>query len=111
MALMPTLRQKKRYVAFEILSPEKFTAEEIKDTIEKAILQFLGEFGASKASPIFIKERFNYPHFVLKVNHTSVDEIKAAIIVIKKIKNTPLIIKSVITSGTLKKVGSVLHKK
>lgn len=108
---MSTLRQKKRYIAFEILGSNKFTLEEVRDVTDKAILQFLGEFGASKASVMFIKERFEYPYFVLKVNHTSVDEVKAAIILIKKIKNIPLIIKSTITSGTLKKVGSVLHKK
>lgn len=123
MKLLPSLKQKKRYVVFEIISEKKFSFEEIKQEVDKALLAFLGELGVAKASPMLIKEKsqnnkradresvsnnsvsnnkFNNT-FIIKVNHKYTDELKSALILIKRIKNTPIIIRSVITSGTIKK--------
>ena len=108
MKLLPSLRQKKRYVVFEILSDSKFTWKEIQEEVQRCLQQFLGDLGLSKASPLLITEKFN-PHaqrFILKVNHIYVDEAKAALTLSKKIKNTPLIIRSIMVSGTLKQASS-----
>ena len=42
--------------------------------------------------------------FVIKVNNAYVDELKTGLALSKKIKNTAVIIRSITTSGTLKKV-------
>ena len=105
MKLLPALKPKKRYIAFQIDSEKKFTASEVKLAVEESILRFLGEFGIAKTSPQFLKERCKNNKFVIKVGHKGVDECKAAIILIKKIKNNPVLISSIITSGTLKKVA------
>ena len=42
----------------------------------------------------------------LTAGHKFVNEIVSAIILIKKIKNTPVLLQSVIISGTIKKVSS-----
>lgn len=103
MKLSPALRQKKRYVVFNIISKEKFTLNDIKKTVEEALLLFLGQLGLAKSSPLLIKEKFKDNKFVVKVNHKFVDELISAVILIKSIKNKPVIVKSIITSGTLKK--------
>ena len=111
MKLLPSLRQKKRYLVFELRATKKFSLSEVQEAIELSLLQFLGEFGIAKAGPLFIKEKWNSEkqRFVIKVNHIFVDELKSAVILNKKIKNTPVLIKSVISSGTLKKISSYLH--
>ncbi len=117
MKLLPTLRQKKRYVVFEVLSDldkkdtvskGQFAPADIHSSVQQALRSFLGELGMAKASPMLLPERTNGNRFVLKVNHTWVDECKAALTVIKKIKNQPVLLRSITVSGTLKKVGASL---
>ena len=110
MKLLPSLRQKKRYVVFEIGSGKSFSLSEVQDLVETSLQRFLGELGVAKAAPLFLKEKWNEkrPRFVVKVNHNYVDELKSALILNKKINNTPVLIKSITTSGTLKKASSYL---
>lgn len=112
MRLLPSLRQKKRYVVIEIISAKKFSFPEIKEEVDKILLLFWGQLGLSRAAPILLKEKFNQQtqHFIIKVNHKYVDELKTALTLSKKIKNIPIILRSVITSGTLKKASSYLSK-
>jgi ribonuclease P/MRP protein subunit POP5 len=107
MVLLPTLKEKKRYVVFEIISEKKFSLSEVKQFADERIYSFLGELGVARALPVFIEEKFNAEKqkFVIKVGHKYVDELKAALALGKSIKNTPVIIKSVTVSGILKKAG------
>ena len=83
----------------------KFSFIEVKEAVDKALLDFFGQLGLSKASPLLLKEKFSEKkqRFVVKVNNKNVDELKSALILNKKIKNTSVIMKSLITSGALKK--------
>ena len=108
MKLKPSLKQKKRYVLFEIQAAKTFSLPEVVEAVESSLRHFLGEFGLAKASPLFVKEKWSDKKqcFVLKMSHNHVDEVKSAVILNKKIKNTPVLIRSIITSGTLKKISS-----
>lgn len=111
MKLMPTLKQKKRYVAFEIIAGTKFSFPEIKEEMERAMKDFWGSSGISRAGPMILEEKFNFEKqkFLVKVNHKFVDELVSALILSKSIKNKPIIVKSVIVSGTLKKASAYLN--
>ena len=106
MKLLPSLKQKKRYLVFEI--NKALPVKDVQEEVEQALLLFLGQLGVAKASPLFLKEKYKDNKFIIKVNHTYVDECKSALILIKKIKNTPVLIRSIITSGTLKKASSYI---
>ncbi|MBI2662790.1 ribonuclease P [Candidatus Woesearchaeota archaeon] len=108
MKLPPSLKQKKRYIVFEIIAKDKFTPLEINQAINEALHDFLGQLGLAKSSPHLLKEKIIHHKFILKINHNWVDQAKTAVILIKKIKNTPIIIKSITTSGTLKKASIYL---
>ncbi len=103
MKLLPSLRQKKRYILFEIQAEKEFTVSEVQEAVQYALHDFLGQLGLAKAVPLFIKEKYVKNHFILKVNHNYIDEVKTALILIKKIKNTAVLLRSVTTSGMLKK--------
>lgn len=106
MKLLPALKQKKRYIVFEIKSKETFSSSEIKQAVDDALLLFLGQLGLSKSSPLFVKSKGNT--FMLKVNHNWVDEIKSALILIKSIKKKPVIVHSITTGGTIKKANTYM---
>ncbi|PIN76937.1 hypothetical protein COV17_00345 [Candidatus Woesearchaeota archaeon CG10_big_fil_rev_8_21_14_0_10_36_11] len=106
MKLLPSLRQKKRYIVWKIVTDKNFSVQDIHHAVDSALNSFLGQLGMAKASPLFLKEKCNNKTFIIKVNHKYVDECKSALILIQKIKNIPVIVTSVTTSGTLKKASS-----
>lgn len=112
MKLLPSLKQKKRYLAGEIISEETFTCSEVETAVQQALLDFLGQLGVANSAPLFLKELFlpDQKRFVLKVNRQYVNETKSALALIKKIKNKEVIIKSLITSGTIKTIKKKLNE-
>src|SRR3989338_8152512 len=104
--LLPTLREKKRYLAFEVLSKTKITDF---DTVSNAILhtsaEFLGQLGVSKAGLLVLKDMWDNDsqRGVIRVNHKHTDKLKAALTMIGKINNDDVIVKSVGISGILNK--------
>ena len=110
MKLLSSLKQKKRYLVFEVTSTKQFSVGEIEKEVFQALLSFLGELGVSRTAPMFLKEKFNKQRFILKVNHKYVSETQAALSLIKTIKNTKVIVKSLITAGTIKKAKVILDK-
>ncbi|HLC90207.1 MAG TPA: Rpp14/Pop5 family protein [Candidatus Nanoarchaeia archaeon] len=109
MKLLPSLKQKKRYVLFEIkpMSAEKdkmFSFTDVQQEVDHALLLFLGKLGLAKAVPLLVKEQYGENKLTIKVNHQYVDEVKSALLFIKSIKNSPVIVRSITTSGTLKKL-------
>ena len=101
MKLLPSLKQKKRYLVFEV--SENVLESDLKEEVSQALYSFVGQLGVAKISPLFVKYKNN--RFILKVNHKYVDETKSALILIKTIKNKAVIVKSIITSGTIKKAS------
>ena len=93
--LLPSLKEKKRYLIFEVISKDKnYPEKEIKDSF----LKLFGEVGLSEAGLIFLKNKYKNNRGIIKVNNKNVDRLKASFCILKK-----PIIKSVGVSGTLKK--------
>ncbi|MBS3162294.1 hypothetical protein J4467_00020 [Candidatus Woesearchaeota archaeon] len=99
---MPSLREKKRYLAFEVESENKLDSKEVQTLIESSMKRFVGELGMAKAGIIFMKDWKNN-RGIIKVNTKSVDELKAALALVKEEK---IIIKSLALSGSIEKVRS-----
>ena len=104
--LLPTLREKKRYLAFEVLSKDKIADF---DTVSNAILhasaEFLGQLGVSKAGLLVLSDKWdkNSQRGIVRVSHNHVDSLKAALTMIGKINDNEAIVKSVGVSGILNK--------
>lgn len=93
--LLPSLKEKKRYVVFEIISgTQKYPEKEIKEAFRK----LFGEVGLSEAGLIFLKNKWKNKRGIIRVNHKNVDRLKASFCMVKG-----MTIKSVGVSGTLKK--------
>ena len=104
--LLPSLREKKRYLAYEVISNSKFNdAVSVNKAIYDAANVFLGNLGMAKAGIIPINDKWNdkTQRGIIRVSNKHVDELKASLIFVKNIQGKDAMVKSVGASGILKK--------
>lgn len=101
--ILPTLREKNRYIAFESISNSKFSRNDIVRVIWNSILKFFGEIGASKTSLWVMDWDEKKQKGILKVNHKSVDVIRTSLALIDSINGYRVIFNVLGISGTIKK--------
>ncbi|MBI1972724.1 hypothetical protein HYS50_01835 [Candidatus Woesearchaeota archaeon] len=99
---MPSLREKKRYLHYEVITEANRTAEEVKEAVQQAIHQFLGDYGVAQAG-ISLIENTN-KEGIIKVNTPYVNHVKTALALIKTMKNNPTRIATTKVSGMINKV-------
>lgn len=102
--LLPTLKERKRYILFEVYSKEKVEKEEVKKQVTKACLQFLGELGMAKAGVQFMPETYKNNKGIIRVGHRHVDEVKASLALINEIDGKKVSFNVVKVSGLVGKL-------
>ncbi|MBW2984391.1 hypothetical protein KY361_04705 [Candidatus Woesearchaeota archaeon] len=104
-AIPSSLREKKRYVAFEVLSKDKMDIDSIKRAIETSLKEYAGLLGVSKANLYVLKDKFNQEknRGILRVNNRMLEHLKASLALIKEIEGKKAVIHAVGVSGILKK--------
>ena len=100
--LLPALRERNRYVVFEFISDFKFEREDVTKAVWGSALEFLGDLGLSRISLKIIEWDTDRQRGVLKVNHKSTENIRAALALIKEINKIQVIFHVLGISGTLK---------
>lgn len=104
--LLPSQREKKRYLVFEIISKNKVKPlSEVTNAIWQAILTFVGQAGAARAGISVLQDKYDSAKQkgMIRVSHKMLDTLKAALTLIREINNEPVIVRSLGTSGILKK--------
>ncbi len=102
--LLPTLRQKKRYVVYEVISGKDIDFNRIFPAIQHSYKECFGIFGLGKAGlhDMRIYDR-NAKRGVLKINHKYVDNLRAALGMMTEIAGEKAIVHTVGVSGILRK--------
>lgn len=100
--IMPSLREKNRYIAYVIKTNKALKEKNVKKAIYEEIVRKLGEFEAAKAS-LLILDDFNSGKGIIKVNNKYKDKIISALMLIDNIDNNKAEIKTIGVSGTIKK--------
>lgn len=103
---MPTLKEKTRYLAFEIIADHKIKDfRAVSKEIQAQSLLLSGQLGLAKAGLRVLPEKWSLDlqKGIIKVNHKHVDELKSALTLIEKINNKKVIVKSIGVSGMLNK--------
>lgn len=106
--LLPTLKEKKRYLAFEIVSKAKIKDfSEVSKAIQAAVLAFVGTKGAADLGIIMIPEKFDpaTQKGLIKVSHNGLDILRASFAQVIQIGNEPAIVRSIGASGILEKAA------
>ena len=104
--LLPSLRERKRYLAYEVISKHRFNdAIHVDQAITEAANGLLGSLGRAKAGILTINDQWNanMQRGIMRVNNKHVDDLKASLIFVKNIEGNDVVIKSVGASGILKK--------
>jgi len=114
--IMPSLKEKKRYIAYEVIAETKCDASrdhrqslcapssnEIEQAITKSMLSFVGELGTAQAGILFPKPG------IVKVSHLATEQTKAAIALVKQINGKSVALRTLGTSGMLNKAEKYLH--
>ncbi|MBI2647534.1 hypothetical protein HYW99_03585 [Candidatus Woesearchaeota archaeon] len=104
--ILPSLREKKRYLVFEVISKEGISDfEALSNAIWQCSLQLLGQLGVAKSGLMVLTNKWNQKlqRGIIKVNHKHVDALKASFIFARKIENKEVILRSIGVSGILNK--------
>jgi ribonuclease P/MRP protein subunit POP5 len=103
--ILPSLREKKRYVVFEIISKTKIDFTAASKAIWQSLLGFAGTIGSAQAGIWLMNDKFNKEKQkgIIKTSHKSVDLLKAALALIKEIDSQAAIVRSTAVSGILNK--------
>jgi len=105
-AILPSLREKKRYLVFEVFSKGKIRDYSgVSKAIWQGMLSFAGTKGAAQAGLILLPEKYNQQaqRGIIRVNNKQVDLLKASLALIQEVDNVPATIRSIGVSGSLKK--------
>lgn len=103
--LPPTLREPKRYLAFEVVSGQKFNFNAVSEAIIAKAYEFLGTLGMSRANIALIKDCWNpeLQRGIIKVHTKHLNELRAVLALVDKISNTNATVRSIGVSGILLK--------
>lgn len=100
--MLPTLKEKKRYIVFNVQSNAKIKMKNVENSIKNAMLELYGELGLAKSGLMFLPTDIeNYG--ILRTNIKTVDMAKTAMLWVQDVNNKKVIIKSIKVSGILNK--------
>ena len=102
--LMPSLREKKRYLKIKIISlTGSFTTSPFQELLVK-INNFFGIFESANAGIMLISTNIKENTVTLKVNNKYLDKLRASLLFIQELTTNKVIIKSIRASGSINKV-------
>ena len=104
--ILPSAREKKRYLVFEIKSKQKIDDfDPIYQAIYQRCMRYLGELGMSKANIYILKDKWNsnLQRGLIRVNNKHAQELRAALSLVNDVNGATVSIKTVGMSGILKK--------
>lgn len=103
--LLPTLKEKKRYVAFEVITTGTLNASLAFDALYASAHSFVGTRGLAQLGLQFFKEYYNptTKRGVVRVTHTGLDLLRASMALVTTIDGKPALMRSLGASGILTK--------
>ncbi len=100
MKTLPTLREKKRYLAFEAKAEQAVTRQELAKEILNSTYSLFGDVGCSEIAPMLISYDGNYG--ILRCSREKTTEARAALACVSSIKRARVSILILGISGTIK---------
>ncbi len=107
--LPPTLRNKKRYIAFEAISATPLEKEDVISLVWESSLNFHGERETSKFNLWIMKIWYfgssndeNIIKGIIQCNRNEIEAVRASLLLINKFKGKPVVFHTLGISGTIK---------
>ena len=99
-SLLPTLKENKRYILYEIDSMKKIQNQE--NIIKQELRGFIGDLGLAKAGLKFIKQKEN--RGIIQVTSQSLNDVKTGLSLISN-EQDPIRIRTIKASGVINKLS------
>ena len=105
--LSPTLREKKRYIKFQVVSEEPISYSDLEAVIWDAALDIFGEKGVSQTNMWLIKNLYDEKKQIgiIRCNNKSVQQVITCLGLISRLGDIRVIFKILKVSGTIKGLG------
>lgn len=107
--LPPTLRNKKRYIAFEAISTAPLTRDDVISMVWDSSLNYYGELRTSKFNLWIMKiwnfkssDEMNITKGIIQCNREETESVRTSILLINKFKGRPVAFHTLGISGTIK---------
>ena len=104
MKSLPSLKSKKRYIVFEIISQNKLDYFNVKDAVWNSLSNWMGEKNLAAANVRIIKNLFSPEKGkgFIQCNHKAVDAVKTALSLIHQIGDERVVFQTLKVTGTIK---------
>jgi ribonuclease P/MRP protein subunit POP5 len=102
--LLSSLRDKKRYIAFEVESESRLNKTQVVKSVNSGCREFLGDYLCGKSGVRAVEEFFSGTGGVMRVKSGYVDYVKTSLALIKKVEGKRVMFKNTKVSGNLSKV-------
>ncbi|HLC86568.1 MAG TPA: Rpp14/Pop5 family protein [Candidatus Nanoarchaeia archaeon] len=107
--LKPSLREKKRYLVYEVISEGNIEYKKLKEEVTEKFREYFGNFTLSKANLNFLE--FQKNRGVIKLNNKYLDHLRASFCFVRKINKEDILLRSLGASGMINKSRSkFLHR-
>lgn len=102
--LSPTLRERERYISFQVISEEPIVYSDLESGIWQTLLEVYGELGVSPTSAWLVKNLWDekWQLGVIRCNNKSVSKVIAGLGLITRLGESRVILKIEKVSGTIK---------
>jgi RNase P/RNase MRP subunit POP5 len=95
-------RDKRRYLALEIVNMQPLNDREVVTAIQATFFRLFGEYGSSIANIKLIKSIPEKKQVVIRCSNSMLEKVRAAIVSILEVQGKPIAIHVAGVSGTLK---------
>jgi len=102
--LPPSLRGRRRYIAYQVISEDKFIFQDLINSIWHSLLNLLGELGASQADIWIVKDTYDEKKQIgiIRCSHNNVEQVRTALALIERIGDVRVVVKVLGISGSIK---------
>ncbi len=103
MVIPPSLRERRRYIAFKVVARPVFTPNQVIQGIKQSVLQFLGELGYADANFEIVDYNHKNGTGIARTTDKKKDEVLIALTLLNTIQGKKASIRILGISGTVKK--------
>jgi len=102
--LSPSLRFKRRYIAYRVLSEKEVDFKELSIAMWNSMLDYLGEKGVAESRVWVLKSTYDAEKKMglIRCIHTGTENVRAALSFVQKVGDQSVVIQVLGLSGTIK---------
>ncbi len=107
--MLPTLKEKKRYIAFELITDAEISFKECSKTLFSVAQELYGQVQLGRMGVWLLPERYGNNRGIIRVGHAYQDEVRMMLCFIQGRTGQSLAARSIVSSGILAKAAEAME--